>query len=138
MKKKEKRGCLIVAGVFLLLVVVIVSVTFLADRENAKTETKSEQTQGRTLKAAVNFDGSQFIIRNNDSFDWTNVRFKLNSGIIRDGYTLKVNRIEAKTTYRVGALQFSESDGTRFNPFTMKPKTIFIFAQEGDKDLYWE
>ena len=79
-----------------------------------------------------------FTITNNDDYDWTSVKFMINSGIISDGYVLKHSRIEAKNTYKVGVLQFAKSDGTRFNPLTIKLQKIYIFADQGNCDLYWE
>jgi len=101
--------------------------------------TKTEKTPvTKILKAEIRFDGSQFIITNNDSFDWTDVKFKLNEGIIKAGYRLNVDRIKAGNTYTVGALQFTKPDGTRFNPFTIKPQTMFIFCDEGDWNGEWK
>ncbi len=79
------------------------------------------------LKAAIRFTGSQFVISNNDSFDWTNVKFELNSpGLFSSGYILKARRIEAGNVYTVGAMQFAKDDGTRFNPITTKAKKLWI------------
>ena len=60
----------------------------------------------------VQFTGTQFIIKNDDSFDWSNVKLELNGGIFSGGYELKPAAIRRKTTYTVGALQFADSDGT--------------------------
>jgi len=80
------------------------------------------------MAAKVNFDGSQFHISNLDSFDWTNVELVINGGFFSGGYTLRVDRIEAETMYDVGAMQFADGGGTRFNPFTMKPQAFWVRA----------
>ncbi len=87
--------------------------------------------EDRELNAKVEFTGTQLKITNNDSFDWTNVEFKLNEGLIASGYRLKASRIESGQTYQVGLLQFTKPSGTRFNPFTTKPKEIWIESEEG-------
>lgn len=80
------------------------------------------------LKATVKFTGTQFVITNNDNFDWTNVELKLNSGLIFGGYVLKTQRMIAGETYTVGAMQFAKDDGTRFNPSTTKALNLFIWC----------
>lgn len=104
-----------------------------------KTSSPKIKTQvERKIHASVSFNGTQFIITNNDSFDWTNVKFELNAGILKSGYILRENRIKSGHTYTVGALQFAKSGGERFNPFTMKPQSMFIFADEGNCELGWK
>lgn len=86
----------------------------------------TEKEEPRDIKASVSFDGTQFTITNKESRDWTNVRFEINPGIFSSGYTYKTARIKAGTTYTVGAMQFTDSEGERFNPFLKKPKSFII------------
>jgi len=132
-KNNKGKGWKIALGTLLFLLVLVVGMGILLSDGETKVETKIEVS--KTLKAKIEFNGTQFIITNNDNYDWTSVKFKINSGIISDGYVLKYSRIVRGTTYTVGAMQFSKSDGTRLNPFTTKPKSIFIFADQGDCDL---
>jgi hypothetical protein len=95
-------------------------------------------TETKDLSASVSFDGTQFTITNNDSFDWRNVKFILNSE-----YELSYPLLSAKSTYTVGAMQFAKSDGTRFNPFTMKALHMSISCElsGGNKGMWsgsWE
>ena len=90
------------------------------------TTTTSQEDEPRDIDASVAFDGTQFTIRNRESRDWVNVRFAINPGFISAGYTLKVQRVEGNTTYTVGAMQFTNSSGERFNPFTHKPESFTI------------
>jgi len=76
---------------------------------------------GGRLEGSVLFTGTQFIITNNDSCDWTNVELEVNNG-----YSLHVEKIPAGTTSTVGAMQFSNSKGERFNPYTLKLKSFVI------------
>ncbi|MCK4751930.1 MAG: hypothetical protein KAS75_00685 [Planctomycetes bacterium] len=75
------------------------------------------------LNASVEFTGSQFVIENKDSFDWTNVELKVNSD-----YVLKVRRMTAGEIYTVGAMQFAKSGGEKFNPFTHKALNFSIYC----------
>ena len=86
----------------------------------------SDESTIPELNANVFFDGAQFVITNNDTFDWTNVEMELNYEGLKSGYTYNYHLIEAGYTYTVGALQFAKGDGTRFNPFTMKPRKFSI------------
>ena len=79
----------------------------------------------------------QFVITNQDSFDWTNVKLKINSGLFQDGYVLTVPRLDAGETYTVGSMQFAKGDGTRFNPFTMKPQDFFIWCDTPQGNGSW-
>ena len=118
------KGCLIVIVIFFLL--------FLAIRGCSTTTTNTPSNAPTTttidLQASVNFTGTQFVITNNDSFAWTDVEMQINYGVIADGFILTTARVEAGTTYTVGAMQFAKADGTRFDPFTMKPQKFEIQA----------
>jgi cytoplasmic iron level regulating protein YaaA (DUF328/UPF0246 family) len=80
------------------------------------------------LQATVSFDGTQFKIANVGSVDWKNVKFDLNGGLITSGYVLRLGELKAMNDYTVGAMQFTNSSGTRFNPFQMKPLQMAITA----------
>lgn len=141
------KGCLTVFGfVFLIIVFAVIIGSMLKENSKKLAPTKTEtqvQTETektlvtKTLKAEIRFDGSQFIITNNDSFDWIDVKFKLNEGIIKTGYRLNTDRIKAGHIYTVGALQFAKPDGTRFNPITMKPQSMFIICDQGNWNGEW-
>jgi hypothetical protein len=81
------------------------------------------------INAEVRFTGSQFIIKNTDSYDWTNVKMEINGGLLSGGYELNHRTIKAGQTYTVGAMQFADSDGKRFNPFQMKPQKFVICGE---------
>ena len=134
MAKKKRKGWMVVLGIVFLLIIIVAGIGIIV----SDSETKTEISQTKTLNAGITFDGIQFIITNKDNYAWTAVKFMLNSGIISGGYVLRHSRIEAKTTYTVGTLQFARSDGMRFNPNTMKPQSIVILADQGNCDLYWD
>ena len=97
----------------------------------------SEESTQVDLNASIRFDGSQFIIANNDSFDWLDVEFELNSAGLSSGFTLTHPLIEAGATYTVGAMQFAKPDGTRFNPFLMKPQKMSVSCETPDGKDGW-
>lgn len=116
--KSLLTGCLVSV---LVVTVIVISIAVWIASTPSKPAPKSI-----TLNAQVSFDGSQFTIRNNDSFDWTDVDLYLNSSGFDLGYTFSASRLSANTSYTVGAMQFTKSDGTRFNPFTTKPLKLNI------------
>ena len=122
--EKEKKKSPLGAGclVFLILVIAVCFIMF-----NPFTSQKEEtQPSYISLSASVEYTGTQFIIKNNDNFDWLNVKMEVNGSFLSSGFILKTNRMEAGGTYTVGALQFAKKDGTRFNPVTYKPQKFDI------------
>ena len=122
--KKSSRtgiGCLVI-------IIVIVLAVLISSINSGKRSPSPPPPEDITLNAAVSFNGTQFIVQNNNAFDWTGVELEINSGLIKSGYSLNANVIKAGQTYSVGAMQFAKSDGTRFNPFSTKPLGIFISA----------
>lgn len=117
---------------FLVLIFFIIfSMAYQLFRTNDNKKPKSRKSSSientvTGLNVSMLFDGSQFIITNHDNYDWTNVEFELNGSTFSSGYLLRSARIRAGETYTVGALQFSKNDGTRFNPFSMKPQKLSI------------
>src|SRR5437868_3445224 len=50
------------------------------------------------LHASVKFTGSEFVITNNDNFDWTSVELTVNGGLFK-GYKYKTSALSAGQTY---------------------------------------
>jgi hypothetical protein len=91
----------------------------------ARAPAPAEDTQ---LQATVSFTGTQFEIVNVGSVDWKNVKFDLNGGLFSSGYVHRLGELKALEVYRIGAMQFTDSDGRRFNPFQLKPQQMAITA----------
>lgn len=131
----KKAGCLTVLGIFFFIIVIAVIVSLGPEEESKKSPKTSSTTID--LQAGVRFDGEQFIITNQDSFDWTEVKMEVNSGLLAGGYILRENRLEAGHTYTVGALQFAKSDGTRLNPWKTKPQKFSIWCDVPRGKGFW-
>lgn len=85
------------------------------------------------LQAAVRYAGTQFIISNNNDFDWNNVALELN-----DTFALTVDYIPAGDEYSVSAIQFTKNDGTRFNPVLQKPLKFDITVKDANGQMsFW-
>lgn len=131
----KKAGCLTLLGVFLFIVVIAAIIALAPEESKKPSSTTSSATID--LEASVRFDGSQFIITNQDSFDWTTVKLEVNSGLLTGGYVLKVKRLEAGHVYTVGALQFAKGDGTRLNPWKVKPQKFSIWCDVPRGKGFW-
>jgi len=136
-EKKEKRkkniGCLSVLGLIVVFIIIFSVVT--DDGGSKKAETDPLQTVD--LSAYANFTGEKFVIVNNDSFDWTNVKLEVNSETLKSGYILNADKMVAGETYTVGAMQFAKKDGTKLNPFTVKPLNFSIWCDTPNGKGFW-
>ena len=47
------------------------------------------------LSASIRFSATELEVRNNDSFDWADVKLEINGGVFSRGYLLSVPRIAA-------------------------------------------
>lgn len=98
------------------------------------TNSSPEPSRKLEFKAAVNFTGTQFVITNLEQADCQNVKMEINGGLLKDGFSMDGYRLEANQVYTVGAGEFVNKDGDRFNPFSKKPQSINIFCR-GDNEL---
>jgi len=113
---------------YLVLLVLAIIVGFFIFKPST-SQKKETQPSSIHLNASVRFTETQFIIENNDNFDWLNVEMELNRSFLKgSGFILKTDRMKAGETYTVGTLQFAKRDGTRFNPFTSKPLRFNIYC----------
>ena len=85
------------------------------------------------LNATVNFAGARFVISNNDSFDWENVKLEVVPADFGEPFGLAVTRIPAGGTYTVGVGEFRRNDGTRFDPFSTKSERFRIRCETPEK-----
>ena len=119
------------------VVLIFISVVFFYGTSGRKRISGVDNT-GRTstvkLNAKVVYPGERFIISNNDSFDWKNVRLEIISETAEDRFSLNVPNILAGETYTAAAAEFLKDDGIRFNPYIMKPKKFWILCDTPTKE----
>jgi hypothetical protein len=127
--KKAGMGCLVIIGI--IVFGAVLASLFPGDK-NQEKELK--------LNGIAKFTGTQFVISNTDAYDWENVSLYIDE--IVGGYKLTYPKIEVGETYSVGAAQFAKDNGTRYNPFTQKPKKLYIVADtpegEGNCVFGWD
>lgn len=110
----------------LSIIVLVVFGILAAGSGDSGSSSSSSSSSRKDLNASVNFSDTQFKITNNDTYDWTNTKLKVN-----DKYELEAGTIKAGGIYTVGMAQFAKSDGERFNPLAMKVLNISISSTEG-------
>lgn len=120
-----------------VVVLIMVGVVFFYGSSGRK-RISDVDTPGRSstvkLNAKVIYPGARFIISNNDSFDWKNIKLEIISETTEDRFSLRVPNILAGETYTVAAAEFLKNDGNRFNPYTMKPKKFWILCDTPTKE----
>ncbi len=92
-----------------------------------------------SLRAEAVFTGAQFIVLNNDSFDWKLVELQILADNIGSSFTLKVPSIPIGHKYTADATEFADGDGACFNPSAMKILRFRIWCETptGKKGSYF-
>ncbi len=124
----------------LLIAIVItcaVLFTYISSTFNAPgiNPTQPQQVQAkRDFRVGVNFTGTQFVITNLDDNDCIGSRMAVDNKYELNDYTL-----EKGQSYTVGAAQFADGSGVRFNPFALKPSSFSVICQgnNGLTHAYW-
>jgi hypothetical protein len=112
-----------IGGIVLFIIIAVV----IGVCNSGDDKTKDSSPKEISLNASVRFTGTQFVITNNDNFDYANVDLTVNSR-----YFLRAGDIPAHQTYTVGMMQFANLDGKRFS-FDDKPQFFDIWCQISDK-----
>ena len=125
-KKTLNSG--IIWGFLVVLVVGILIYSFIPSSKSNKPETSIID-----LNARIGFSETQARIINNNSFDWTNVKFTINYN-----WDLETPIIKAGHTYVVGLGRFTADDGEKFNPWTHRAEHFNIWCDipNGNKGKY--
>jgi len=126
-KKKEDKKNLRIGCIVVIVIAIIIAISIgICDNGDDNTDTSTIN-----LNASVNFTGTQFIITNNDSFDYVNAEIELNGKYQLKGYTLK-----AKEVYTVGMMQFADKDGNRFGMY-QKPTKFSIWCDVANRKGFY-
>lgn len=123
-KQKTKYPLALWIVVVVLVCIVLFSGASIKKYGSVKLSSSQESTV--RLNARVTFTGAQFIVYNNDSFDWMSVDLQISLETIGSDFNLSVPVIHAEEKRTVRASEFIGKDGNRFNPYTMKPKRFLI------------
>jgi hypothetical protein len=84
--------------------------------------------RGTHLFGSVTSEGLDFVIRNNEFTDWTEVRLELN----HRKYTARVGSIRSHEEVHVPSRDFTTDDGTRFSSLATKVLDLTILAHRAN------
>ena len=129
----EKVRCPFCLQVIVFVLICIALFSGRSVRELGSSKAGPPEGSEVRLNAKVTFTGAQFVIYNNDTFDWTNVDFRLTLKDAGDSFNLSVPIISAGKKRIVRASEFISKDGARFNPYTMKPKRFLVWCEAQDR-----
>lgn len=125
---------IIVTSPFWIAILVGFTQGLTSSSSSESTDTTPTPVKQTELNARVHFTGTQFEISNLDKYDCQNARMEINGGLFKGGYSLDGYILEAGHGYTVGAAQFTDKDGNRFNPFSIKPQNYSISCR-GDNEM---
>jgi hypothetical protein len=130
---KSKTG----PAAIVCLVLILLFVGFCTYVENHPDSSPKSVTPAAAadpdLPAKVSFNGTQFVITNEGTSTWTGTKADVNGGFLSDGFTHDIGTVAPGAQLTIGAMQFAKSDGTRFNPFQMKPQKLVLTATMNGK-----
>lgn len=73
------------------------------------------------LNASVKHSSTQIVIKNNDAFQYQNLKIEINSK-----YEYKHSSLLPGETLNIGYLKFVDKNHNRFNPFSMQASKISV------------
>lgn len=126
----QRRGPRIGVTLFLLAIFVMLA---LASGDSSSTPA----SKTLDLNVKVTMTGGTVSITNNDTFDWTNVKFEMNSQGLKSGYVYRTSRVKAGQTVQVSMSNFTLGDGTRFNILTTKALNFSVWCDVGNDHGFW-
>jgi len=97
-------------------IIVIVAVCILIYKMCSGPTTPQVELNGKITKTAT-----QLIVSNNDTSDWTDIEVTIN-----DDWSCKVPIIRHGEVFQIGFLNFTKSDGQKFNPFEYSVKNVTL------------
>ncbi len=131
---RKIRNPLLIKVIALIILAGVVFFYGTSGRKRKSDVDSSGRSSAVKLNANVICPGESFIISNNDSFDWTNIKLEIISGTAEECFSLSIPNILAGDTYTAAAAEFLKDDGTRFNPYTMKPQKFCILCDTPAKE----
>ena len=135
-QKPKKKGMGIVKWLLIILIgnpfAIAILVNIGSSSSTSTTSSPTPTIQQSELKGTVNFDGQLFHVINEEERQWTNCWMTLNKDY---NYPPDISAtrydVEPMDTYTISPTDVTLKDGTRFNPFTIKPSNVSLSCDEG-------
>jgi hypothetical protein len=118
----------VTAGIIVVIIAITIVFYSKPGKKHLPAINSPSQISTVRLKAEVALPGERLIVSNNDLFDWKNVELEIVPESTEERFILRVPKISAGEIYTAAAAEFSKEDGTRFNPYEMKPKRFRILC----------
>jgi hypothetical protein len=83
--------------------------------------------RGSHLRGLVTTEGLTMVITNDEAADWSDITLHMNGR-----YSTQLSFLASKATARVNIREFVLPDGTRFNPFSVKPLDFDLVAHRSN------
>src|SRR5262249_26285932 len=116
----QRRTVVLVAIGVVGAIVLFVAGNYLEERWNPTVKMT-------TIGADVSFTGTQIALRNPTAYNWTDVLIELNFSSAA-AFKYRLDSLRAGESTNIGAALFARDDGTRFNPFALKPQQVAVTA----------
>ena len=84
------------------------------------------------ISPAITNTELEFIVTNNDTFDWMNAQLELNNA-----FRYEIAAIHAGETLHLKLQDFAQADGTRFDPVSEAPSNLFISCDTPKGKVQW-
>ena len=89
------------------------------------------------IKASVNYTQTHFVVTNNDTFDWQNIKMELGVDGYDDPFIFKTETIMAGKTCMVSRMQFVSEDGIKLGMSNAYPETFSISCKTSKGGGLW-
>ena len=107
---------MIYISVFILIVFIVI-ISF---------SRKNEKKSIVELNASIYYDGNQFVVANNDTFDFVHADISID-----EYYKLRNYNLKAGETYKIWKVEFVHHNGTHY-PQNRTPVQFSIWCELGD------
>jgi hypothetical protein len=118
------------AGALVLICVWAITLLFFARPKDPRGAASTVSGFRTAVNARVQHNVQDLYVTNLESTDWENISFYINDIIL--GYRYELALLQAGREAKISYLWFLGKDGTRYNPFSVKPETLFIHAEGRD------
>lgn len=119
--KSSKLDRILKIGFGSILALTLISMAVTALRQPNTTTPRKPIAPAPVMTVDMRFNGTQFTVKNTGNQAWDYATIEIN-----DGFKVSIGELAAGATTTIGAMNFANKDGTRFNPFSMKPQEVYI------------
>lgn len=128
--KKSKLDLVLKIGFGAIGALTVISVIMTAFLQPNTATPRPPVAPKPAITVDMRFTGTQFTIKNTGTQEWEDATVEIN-----DGFKARIGSLAAGATTTIGAMSFANKEGTRFNPFSMKPQEVYITATIAGRDV---